>query len=70
MKNVAITIYLGSGKMGERRLDALDGLARAHVPEDLLSRPGSERSVLFQLLADNPEAANQALALFMQTIRK
>lgn len=63
-----ISIYLGSGKMRERRLESLDKLAHTHVPEDKVSRRGSERSVLFQLLADNPNEASIVLADFFSRI--
>lgn len=63
-----LTIYMGSGETRERRIEALDRLARAYVPDSAITREGSQRSVLFQLLADHPEAAGAALELFLNLI--
>jgi hypothetical protein len=63
-----LTIYLGTDQQRFRRIAAIDRLARGRVPEEYVRRPGSERSVLFQMLADNEDAAGQALDLFMTLI--
>jgi hypothetical protein len=68
MSSQSIAIYLGSGETRERRIENLDKLARHYVPDSFISREGSERSVLFQLLADNPDAAGAALEMFLNLI--
>jgi hypothetical protein len=68
MSSQSIAIYLGSGETRERRIEAIDRLARLYVPDSVITREGSERSVLFQLLADNPDAAGAALELFLNLI--
>lgn len=63
-----LTIYLGNDRQRKSRIRALDRLAKIHVPDAFIHRQGSERSVLFQLLADNPNAADEALNLFFSLI--